>query len=84
MLARYAKCAGIDEITDRDPTQNVTRPKSREGEWKRTWLAVLDGVALLNAAVRVAPREHVFVVLPARDRWGSATSGCARSVRVAR
>ena len=68
----FCKCAVIDENDEDD-----------EDEQNRTWLATLDCVALLNGAVRVGPREHVFIVLPARDRWGSATSGCARSVRVA-
>jgi site-specific recombinase XerD len=59
----FYKYAVIDEIIDRDPTQNVTRPKIHEGEQKRTWLPTLDCVALLDAAVTAGPREHVFVVL---------------------
>ena len=31
----FCKYAGIDEIIDRDPTQNVTRPKTHEGEHRR-------------------------------------------------
>ena len=63
MVHLFYKYAVIDEITDRDPTESVTRPKVHEGEQKRTWLPTLDSVALLNAAVKAGPREHVFVVL---------------------
>jgi integrase/recombinase XerD len=59
----FYKYAVIDELTDRGPTQNVTRPKIHEGEQKRTWLPTLDCVALLNSAVKAGPREHLFVVL---------------------
>ena len=59
----FYKYAVIDEIINRDPTQNVTRPKIHEGEQKRTWLPTLDCMALLDVAVKAGPREHVFVVL---------------------
>ena len=59
----FYKHAVIDGITDRDPTENVTRPKVHEDEQKRTWLPPLDSVALLDAAVKAGPREHMFIVL---------------------
>ena len=50
MVHLFYKYAVVDEITDRDPTENVSRPKIHEGEQKRTWLPTLDSVALLDAA----------------------------------
>jgi integrase/recombinase XerD len=59
----FYKYAVVDEITDRDPTENVTRPKVHAGEQKHTWLPTLDSVAVLDAAIKAGPREHVFVVV---------------------
>jgi integrase/recombinase XerD len=54
----FSKYAVVDEIIDRDATQNVTRPKIHEGEQKRTWLPTLDCVALLDAAVKAGPPDR--------------------------
>lgn len=59
----FYRYAVVDELIAKDPTEHVDRPKVKQGEQRRTWLPTLDSVALLQAAMKTGPREHLFVVL---------------------
>jgi site-specific recombinase XerD len=59
----FYKYAVIDGLVPKDPTQYVNRPKVHDGEQRRTWLPVLDCVALLDTAIKAGPNAHLFVVL---------------------
>jgi len=71
----FYKYAVVDEITDRDPTENVTRPKVHEGEQKRTWLPTLDSSPCWMRRSRQDPASTSSS--SCSGRWRCASGRCA-------
>ena len=59
----FYKYATMDELIARDPSINVTRPKVRRDEQRRTFLTPLEFAGFLAAARTLGPQPHALAAL---------------------
>lgn len=65
-----------DELLEKNPAEHVTRPKVDHDAQRRTWLPLLESLALLRAAAAEGPNAHVLIALMSIDgmRVGAVSS----------
>lgn len=75
----YYATAVRDELLEKNPAEHVAKPKIDASAQRRTWLPLLESLALLKAASQEGPNAHVLVALMSIDGMRVGAT-CALSV----